>query len=169
MNRSTIDEWAPPLYAVIDLLVIMAPSLAIKVAADRGGMGDADGLDLILTSLVIGVVHARMAGRRLLDEERMAVRRLDMWIAAIDAIVVLAVGATAMLLVVLHTFVDDHASLANRGYPVFLLWGGVQLVAVVLAELTGRLVFWWLEPHEQRHHRRHLARSHRELAEVDKA
>src|SRR5699024_4131351 len=117
-----------------------APSLAIKLTADRGGMGDTNGLDLVLTSLVIGVVHARIAGRRLLDEERMAVRRADMWIAAVDALVVLAVGATVLLVAVLHVFVDDHAALANRGYPVFLLWAGVQLVAVALAEATGRFV-----------------------------
>jgi hypothetical protein len=30
------------------------------------------------------------------------------------------------------------------------LWVGIQLVAVVLAEATGRLVFWWLEPHRGR-------------------
>ena len=162
MKRSTIDRWAPPLYAVADLLVIMAPAVVIKLTADRGGMGETTGLDLVLTSLFIGLVHARIAGRRLLDEERMAVRRADMWIAAIDALVVLALGATILLVAVLHAFVDDHSTLANRGYPVFALWAGVQLVAVAVAEATGRFVFWWLEPHEQRAHRRHLARLHRE-------
>jgi hypothetical protein len=163
-RRSTIERWAPPLYAVVDLLVIMAPSIALKLTADRGGMGETTGLDLVVTSLVIGLVHARLAGRRLLDEERMAVRPADVWIAAVDALVVLAVGATVLLIAVLHAFVDDHAALANRGYPVFVLWAGVQLVAVALAEGTARAVFWWLEPHEQRVQRRHLARTRRAAA-----
>jgi hypothetical protein len=49
--------------------------------------------------------------------------------------------------VVLWGFADEHASLAYRGYPVVVLWLGVQLAAVVLSEVTGRVVFWWLEPH----------------------
>ncbi|HEX6417453.1 MAG TPA: hypothetical protein VFZ77_03125, partial [Acidimicrobiales bacterium] len=28
---------------------------------------------------------------------------------------------------------------------------GLQLVAVAMAEATGRLVFWWLEPHPAPH------------------
>ena len=80
----------------------------------------------------------------------MAVRRADMWIAAGDALVVLAIAATLLPIVVLWRFADEHASMANRGYPVVVLWLGVQLVAVGLAELTGRVVFWWLEPHPRR-------------------
>ena len=34
----------------------------------------------------------------------------------------------------------------DRVPPVVLLWAGLQIIAVVLAELTGRLVFRWLEP-----------------------
>ena len=58
----------------------------------------------------------------------------------------LALAATLLPAVVLWGFAEEHASIANRGYPVVALWVGVQLVAVVLAELTGRVVFWWLEP-----------------------
>jgi hypothetical protein len=70
-----------------------------------------------------------------------------MWIAAVDALVVLTLAATILPVVVLWGFADEHASLANHGYPVVALWFGVQLAAVVLAETTGRVVFWWLEPH----------------------
>ena len=75
-------------------------------------------------------------------------RRADMWIAAFDALVVLALAATLLPAVVLWGFADEHASIADRGYPVVALWAGVQLVAVALAEVTGRAVFWWLEPHD---------------------
>ncbi len=150
MRRELVDRIAPPTYAALDFGVIVAPALAVKLAADRGGMGDAEGLDLIVASSVVGAVHAGVAWARLRSEERTAVRRLDMWIASVDALVVLALGATLLLVAILYGFADEHASLADRGYPVVALWTGLQLGAVALAEATGRFVFWWLEPHEAR-------------------
>ena len=147
MRRQVVDAIAPPVYAGIDFLVVLAPALAVKAAADRGGMGDTQGIDLLLASGALGVVHAAIAGARLRSEERTVVRRPDMWIAAFDALVVLALAATILPVVVLWGFADEHASLANHGHPVVALWLGVQVVAVVLAEVTGRFVFWWLEPH----------------------
>jgi hypothetical protein len=147
MRRRVVDALAPPLYGAVDFLVILAPALAVKVASDRGGMGDTDGLDLLMASAALGAVHALIAGARLRSEERTVVRRPDMWIAAADALVVLMLGATMLPVVVLWGFADEHASIADGGHPVVALWLGVQLVAVVLAEITGRVVFWWLEPH----------------------
>jgi hypothetical protein len=143
------DAIAPPVYAVVDFVAIVAPALAFKLAADRGGLGDAGGIDLVVASAVLGSIHAVVAGRRLLDEERHAHRRADIWIAAIDALAVLALAATLLPAIILWGFAEEHASIANRGYPVVALWVGTQLVAVVLAELTGRAVFWWLEPPEE--------------------
>jgi hypothetical protein len=145
--RAVLDIIAPPIYGAVDFLVILAPALAIKLASDRGGMGDTEGLDLVIASAMLGAVHAVVAGARLRSEERTAVRRADMWIAAVDALVVLAFAATILPVVVLWGFADEHASLANRGYPVLALWAGVQATAIVVAETTGRVVFWWLEPH----------------------
>jgi hypothetical protein len=141
-------------YAVIDWIVIMAPSLAVKLAAQRGGMGSNEGLDLVVASAVIATPHAVIAARRLRVEQRTAVRRLDTWIASIDALVVLALATTALVLTVLLGFAEEHALLANRGFPIVVLWVGLQLAAVGLAELVGRVVFWWLEPHEARAARR---------------
>lgn len=150
MNRRTLEWVAVVVYSLVDWLVIMAPVLAIRLAADRGGLGDSKGLDLIAASLVIATVHAVIAGWRLRLEETRAVWRADIWIASIDALVVLALSTTILVLVVLETFADEHAGLANRGLPVVVTWIAVQLVAVALAEATGRFVFWWLEPHRPR-------------------
>ena len=147
MNHDTVDRLAATAYAAVDFAVILAPALALKLAADRGGMGDLDGVDLIVASAVLGAVHAAIAGLRLRSEERTAVRRADMWIAAADALVVLALAATLLPVTVLWGFADEHASMADRGFPIVALWLGVQGVAVGLAEATGRFVFWWLEPH----------------------
>ena len=157
MRRQLVDRIAPPIYGAIDFAVIMTPAFAMKVASDRGGMGDADGLDLLIASALLGVVHAGIASARLRHEEHTAVRRADMWIAAVDALVVLALAATVLPLAVLWGWADEHASIANHGYPVVLLWAGVQVTAVVVAEIIGRVVFWWLEPHPRalvrfRHH-----------------
>lgn len=154
MRRATIDRVAPPIYAAIDFAVVVAPSLAVKAASERGGMGGTEGMDLVAASVVVGAGHAVLAWSRLRSEERMAVRRADLWIAAFDALVVLALGATLPLIAVLYGFADEHASLADLGYPVFALWAGLQLLAVGAAEATGRIVFWWLEPHAARRARR---------------
>jgi hypothetical protein len=158
MRRRLIDAVAPPAYGLIDFLVVLAPALAVKVASDRGGMGDTDGLDLVIASAILGSLHALVAASRLRSEERTAVRRTDMWIAAVDALVVLALAATVLPVLVLWGFAEENASLANRGYPVVALWAGVQVSAIVLAEATGRVVFWWLEPHPRSrfHIRGHL-------------
>ena len=149
-TRELVDRIAPPVYAAVDFAVIIAPALAVKVAAERGGMGGTEGVDLIIASCVLGAAHAAVAWSRFLFEERTAVRRADMWIAAVDALVVLALGATVLLVAVLYGFSDEHASLAERGYPVVALWAGIQLAAIAVAEVTARVVFWWLEPHPSR-------------------
>lgn len=167
MRRELVDKIAPPIYAAIDLAVILTPALAVKLASDGGGMGDTGDLDLVLASAVLGVAHAGIAWSRLLSEERTAVRRADMWIAAVDALVVLALAATVLPAAVLWGFADEHSSIADRGYPVVALWTGVQLVAIALTELTGRVVFWWLEPHPHIGGRfRNLARPARQSAEA---
>jgi hypothetical protein len=163
MRRQLVDQIAPPLYGAIDFAVILAPAVAMKVVADRGGMGDTEGIDLLIASGILGLVHGVVAWARLRDEERIAVRRADLWIAAVDALVVLTLAATVLPVAVLWGFADEHASIANRGYPVVALWVGVQGTAVLLAEVTGRVVFWWLEPHPTHEFafRRHLFRQPR--------
>ncbi|MGK2929062.1 MAG: hypothetical protein ACSLFO_05735 [Acidimicrobiales bacterium] len=148
MRREIVDVVAPPIYAAVDLVVILSPAIAFQVAADRGGMGDARARDLVVASALLGTIHAVVAWSRLRTEERIVVRRADMWLAAIDALVVLALGASLLPLAVLYGFAEEHASFADRGYPVVALWAGLQAVAVVAAEITGRFVFSWLEPHE---------------------
>lgn len=146
MRRPVIDHLGPPIYAMFDFAAIIAPALYLKVTADRAGFGATEGVDLLFASAVIGAAHAVLAWSRLRSEKRVARRRADLWISAIDALVVLALGATLLLIAVLHGFVAENASLADRGYPVVALWIGIQLAAVTAAEATGWFVFWWLEP-----------------------
>jgi hypothetical protein len=150
VTRTQLTRVGIVAYGVVDWIVIMAPSLAVKLAAQRGGMGSSEGLDLVVASAAIATPHAVIAARRLRFEERTAVRQLDTWIANVDALVVLALATTSLVLTVLLGFAEEHALLANRGFPVVALWLGLQLAAVALAEIVGRVVFWWLEPHESR-------------------
>lgn len=147
LGRQTIDRIAVAVYGAVDWLVIMGPALAVKLAADRGGMGDTEGLDLVIASALVATPHAIVAARRLPYEERTAVRRADMWLASIDSLVVLALGATIPLVVLLWGITEEHVALSGRGYPIVAIWAGIQLGAVVVAEVVGRLVFWWLHPH----------------------
>ena len=146
MRRDAVDPLLAAVYAVVAFGVVMAPSVAVWLAANQGGMGGDSGLDLILASLVIGGWDAMLVWRRLRDEERIALRRADIWLASAIALVVQAFGATLLLVVVLHSFADEHSWMANRDYPVIALWAGIQLLAVLFAEGSGRLVFRWLEP-----------------------
>ena len=150
MSRRSVDVLVAYVYAAVCFAVVLAPAIAVRYTSASLDIEPA-GLDLVIASSIIGGVHAVMAWMRLRCEERTAVRRLDMWIAALNSLVVLALGATLLLMAVLVRFADEHAYMANQGYPVVFLWAGVQLVAVVLAEAVGRFVFWWLEPHPQTH------------------
>ena len=146
--RRRADWLLPTAYALVAFGVVMAPSVAVWLAANKGGMGDGSGLDLVLASLLIGGWDAILSWRRLRDEERVAIRRADIWLASVIALVVQAFAATLLLVVVLHGFAEEHSWMANRDYPVIVLWAGIQLVAVLLAEGSGRLVFRWLEPRD---------------------
>lgn len=145
MNRPAVLRVAAASYAAVDLGVLMAPSLVLAFAAHKGGLPDWHGMDLVVASAMVGAVHAAIAFRRLVHEGRTAVRRSDVWIAAADALVVLALGATVLLIVVLGGFANEHAVLVNRGWAVVWLWVGVQVTAIALAEASGRFVFRWLE------------------------
>ncbi len=160
VRHEALDLIAPPVYALLCVAVLLAPAIAITLGSDRGGMREAADADLVVASAALGVGLAALSMWRLRSEEIRAVRRADMWIASLDSLVVLMFGATVLPLVVLWGFTDEHATMAQRGYPVVLLWSGVQLAAIVLAEVVGRVVFWWLEPHEQRA----SSRRHREQA-----
>jgi Kef-type K+ transport system membrane component KefB len=145
VTRRQLNRVAAGVYAVVDVAVLLAPSIVLADAAQKGGLTGAHGIDLVIASAVVGLLHAGVAYRRLVDENRLAARRVDVWIAAVDSLVVLALAATLLLIAVLGGFAAQHAVVVNRGWPVVWLWVGVQLGAVVIAELTGRTVFRWLE------------------------
>jgi hypothetical protein len=134
-------------FALAGFIVVLAPAVAVRAEEVlNAGVGSMDD-DILAASAAMGAVHMVLAWRRLRDQERIAARRLHVWIASLNALVVLALNASVLLLIVLYWFPDEHASLANRGFPVFLLWAAVQGVAILLAEATARVFFWWLEPH----------------------
>lgn len=151
MTRRVLDHLVAIVYAAACFTAVIAPALAVNWAVFRSDIGGIAGRDLVATSVVIGAAHAATAWTRLRSEERTAERRSHIWIASLNALVVLALSASLLVLAVLERFAEEHAALANRGLPVVALWAGLQIVAVTLAETTGRFVFWWLEPHPAPH------------------
>ena len=134
-------------FALAGFAIVLVPAVAVRSQEVlNAGVGSVDD-DILAASAAMGAAHVVLAWRRLRDEERLAARRLHVWIASLNALVVLALSASVLLLLLLYLFPDEHASLANRGFPMFLLLAGVQGVAILLAEATARLIFWWLEPH----------------------
>jgi small-conductance mechanosensitive channel len=145
MSPVKIDV-AASVYAASDAAVIVAPAIVLRWDAIDAAISPTHGLDLVAGSAAVALGHAAVAWRRLRRTADYALRRADVWIAAIDALVVLSLGATALLAAVLVGFAVLHTRLAARGWPVVALWVGVQLVAVIAAEFVGRGVFRWLEP-----------------------
>ena len=133
-------------FPALDVAVLVAPALVLAAAARKGGLPGAHGIDLVIASAAIGCVHGAVVWRRLWSELRNGVRIIDASIAAFDALVVLALAATGLLIVVLGGFAQTHTVLLNAGWPVVGLWVAVQLGAVTLAEATRSAVLRWLEP-----------------------
>lgn len=146
MTRPGAASIGAAVLAATDFAVILAPSVVLLVTARQGGLPRSHGRDLLVVSAIIGLVHAKVVLDRLRDEVTHAGRLGDVWIAAFDSLVVLALGATGLLLVILGGFAEQHAALLNEGWPVLLLWVGIQLLAVAIAEVSGRAIFRWLEP-----------------------
>jgi hypothetical protein len=132
-------------FAIAGFAVTFTPAVLMRSEVLNAGIGSLDD-DVLAASAAVGAVAMVLAWRRVRNQERTATRRLHVWIASFNALVTLALAASLLLLLVLYLFPDEHASLANRGFPVFALWAGVQAVAVLLAEATGWLFFSWLEP-----------------------
>jgi hypothetical protein len=145
VNRRVTDTAVAAGFALAGFAVILAPALFMRVGILDAGVGSVDD-DILIASVVVGLVHAVLAWHRLRDEERTRQRRAHVWIASLDALVVLALSASLLLLAVLISFPDELVSLGNRGFTVVTVWAAIQLVAVLLAETTARVVFWWLEP-----------------------
>jgi hypothetical protein len=140
-----VDLVVTTAFAATGCAVIVAPVFAMGWGVLNAGIGSMDG-DVLTASLGMAAVHVAAVVHRRRHQRRTSGSRTRAWIASLNALVVLALSASVLLLLVLHTFPDEHASLASRGYPVTALWVGIQLVAVVLAEATARLVLRWLEP-----------------------
>jgi len=147
----TVDRLVAGVYAAACFGAVLAPALAVRWAVFRSNISGVAGRDIVAASVVVGAGHAAVAWTRLRCEKRTAARRSHIWIASLNALVVLALSASLLVLGVLAAFADEHARFANLGMPVVVLWAALQLVAVALAEVTGRLVFWWLEPHPAPH------------------
>jgi hypothetical protein len=151
MSRRTVNHLVAGVYAAACFAVVLAPALAVRWAVFRSDIRGVAGRDIVAASVVVGAGHAWVAWTRLRCEERTAVRRSHIWIASLNALVVLALSSSLLVLGVLEHFAVEHAAIANRGIPVVGLWAGLQLLAVAMAEATGRAVFWWLEPHPAPH------------------
>ncbi|WP_100497925.1 hypothetical protein [Geodermatophilus chilensis] len=139
----SLGRTAAAAYAVLVLVVVLAPAVVVRAAGDRGaGAGVVGSADLLGAGAVVGVVAAVVAWRRVSAPG--AAGPASRWIAALGALGVLATGATAVPTIALHavTGVPDGPTLA----PV--LWAGALAVAVLCAETVRRRLLRWLTDEE---------------------
>jgi hypothetical protein len=152
VSARTVDVLVAVAVALAGSVVLLGPAVAATSWDGLDvGVGSLDA-DIVLVSLMVSAVHAGLVLHRAHRVERSATGRAHALLAALDALVVLALTASLLMLFVLYWFPDEHASLAGRGYPVVALWGGIQLVAVAVAEVTARRVQGWLDHARRRSH-----------------
>lgn len=145
MTGRLIREGAAAVYAVFALVVVVAPALVLQGAAARGGIAPSlQAFDLVVVSFVVGLGYAVVAHRRLRRQSGETRFQANTWIAAVHALVVLALLASALLAVVLHGLGIFRAPLAEEETPLLLLWALVHLAAMAVAEGVERAVFRWL-------------------------
>lgn len=139
MKRRAVSVLMPA-FATLHVVVAAAPAAVLAAGARKGGLPGAHGLDLLAVSIVLGALHGSIVWHRLRTERRAGVRFVDVWIAEIHALVVLAASVTALLMLVLGGFAPEHAAIVNRGWEVLWLWTGLLLVAIAIAELARSAV-----------------------------
>lgn len=160
-GRRAASGAAATAYAVLTFAAIVGPAVVIRLAAVRNGVEGAAGLDLVVGSALVGVVHAVRMWRRLHATHATPALLRTRWLAELNALVVLGLAATLLITTILTGFASFHAGLAADGYPVVALWIGVQVVAVALSELAGCGMYRWLAAHPDllhdlvHHHHRH--------------
>ena len=142
--RRPAREVALVVFAFIHVVVVTGPAVVLSVAAEKGGVPGAHGAALLWTSGSIGAAHAARVWLRLRREIRSGGDVINAWVAALDALVVLALMVTALLFAFLGGYAPFAAVLVNRGWPVVALWAVVQLSAVAVAELVRSGVLRWL-------------------------
>lgn len=140
-----VREGAAALYGLAALAVVVAPALIIDSTATGGGVAPSwQALDLVAVSAVLGLGYGVVCSRRLRRQSTETRSRANAWIAAVHALVALALLSSLLLAVVLHELGSLQAPLAGQEWSLLTLWGGVQLVAIVVAEAVERRVFRWL-------------------------
>ena len=88
--------------ALAGFVIVVAPAVAVRSEEVlNAGVGSIDD-DILAASAAAGAAYVVLAWRRLRDEQRIAARRLHVWIASLNALVVLALSAPLLLLLILY-------------------------------------------------------------------
>jgi hypothetical protein len=139
VNRRAVDTAAHVGIVLAGVAVLVAPALLLNTEVLDAGAGSLDD-DILAASVLVGAGHAVLAWRRLRAEPQ----RTSRLIAALNGLVVLALVASLLLLAVLVKFPDEHLTLDQREAPLVVMWAGIQLVAVGLAEAAARGTYRWI-------------------------
>jgi hypothetical protein len=131
------------LLAAAHVAVLVVPGALVAVTADKGGIPGLQGLDLLVTSSIVGLVAAALVWRDQGGAQR-AASLADAVLARLDGLLVTALLSSGLLFVVLGASHPMARILLGDGVGLLVLWAGVQLVAVLLGEVTTRRVRRWL-------------------------
>ncbi len=134
-------------YTLANGAVLVAPAAVLAVDAAGAEVPLAHGADLVMGSAALALVHGVIVWRWLAwaTSPGSRSRVVSAYISSLNALVVLALTATGLLIAVLAGFAGIHVLLAVAGWPVVALWVGVEGAAVVLSEIARRRFFTWVE------------------------
>lgn len=132
-------------YALVAAAALVAPAAVLAQAARVGGIAPSlQALDLLMVSALVATGYAFLAWRRLRRQEDEASSQLNVALAAVNGLAVLSVLASLLTIGVLHELGALRAVVADQEWALLLMWAGVQVLAVVVAEAVERRVFNWL-------------------------
>lgn len=139
-------------YALANGAVLVAPAAVLALDSARAEVPPSHGVDLVIGSSALALVHGAATWRWLARITAGAPRSrvVSAYISSLNALVALTLAATGLLIAVLAGFADVHVLLAVAGWPVIALWMGVELIAVILAEVVRRGLFRWIEAGKSR-------------------
>lgn len=129
--------------ALAHLGVLVAPAVILAATAHKGAVAGTHGATLLAASAVLGTGHAAMTWSRARRPQDVR-RSRDLFIAAFDGLVVLALLSTVLLFVALGAYAPRGIVMVNRGWSVVVVWIVAQGIAVVAAERTRAIVLAWL-------------------------
>lgn len=122
----------------------MVPAVLVELAEDRGGIGEVDSVDFLVSSTAVGaavvITAAVLFGRAVRHGHPVG----DVVVAAFDGIVVTVSVAVMGLIAFLLLHVREEKALGEGVGIELTTWFAIQLLSAAVGLVAGRGALRWL-------------------------